>query len=262
MKVFDPAEEREQLDGDVGYRFALSYDFEEFRSDGALASSANGYLIKAVYCLLVDYDDPAGLLLKRAFDWVTIAIKQQEKPGDYEPDATEAIRYETLAMSNWLLHGVHDAENLKRTVEHEQRFLVRERLGQDRTEVSLAALSYVDAGAYRILLDRLAAARFSAPKSLNAIRSDGQMCYVICRHRLGLEYSEAEIASATERFLNRNVNGWLLDGLADRAAQWMKVVHWREGDAGISPKEAVLMCYKYLPDVARPLSATKRRSPI
>jgi len=71
MKIFDPAEERRQLDGDVGYRVVLDFDFEESRSVGGLASSASAYLIDAIYALLVGYDDPAQQLLKRAFDWVT-----------------------------------------------------------------------------------------------------------------------------------------------------------------------------------------------
>jgi len=259
MKIFDPAEERQQLDGDVGYRFDLSDDFNEVRTEGALTSVASTYVIDAIYCLLVGYDDPADQLLKRAYDWVTIGISEGEKPQDYAPDGTEAEQYETLAMCNWLLHGIHDTDSLTRSVEHEERFLVRTGLGRDRANVSLGALGYVDAGAYQTALDRLAASRFSAPKSLNAIRSEGQMCYVICRHRLGLEYTEAEVAPATHRFLKRNMNTWLLDGVPDRAAQWMKVVHWREGKAGLSPKEAVLMCYKYLPDVARPVSNKKGR---
>src|SRR5215471_17242288 len=249
MKVFDAGEKREQLDGDVGYRFALSSDFEEFRNEGALASGAGFDLIDAVYCLLVGYNDPAEQLLRRAFEWATIAIVEEEKPRDYAKDGTEAQWYEALAMCNWLLNGIHDADSLSRLVEHEERFLIRERIGRDRTNAGLIAISYVDADAYEVALDRLTAARFSAPTSLNAIISEGQMCYVICRRRLGLEYSEPEVASATERFLKRKMNGWLLDGHAGRAAQWMKVVHWREGTAGISPKEAVLMCYKYLSDV-------------
>src|SRR5215472_17374067 len=110
MKVFDPAEEREELDGDVGYRVALDAEFYEYKSEGALGGSASFRLIDAVYCLLVGYDDPARQLLKRAFDWVTTAIKEDEKPSDYGPDGTEALRYETLAMCNWLLRGIHDVE--------------------------------------------------------------------------------------------------------------------------------------------------------
>src|SRR6478672_3879244 len=101
MKVFDPDSKREQLDGDVGYRFALGSDFDEYRSEGALASAASFHLIDAVYCLLVGYDDPADQLLKHAFDWVSIAINEGEKPRDYAPDGTEAERYETLAICNW-----------------------------------------------------------------------------------------------------------------------------------------------------------------
>src|SRR5215469_14931404 len=142
MKIFDPAEERKQLDSDdVGYRCDLSDDFDEFRSEGALASGASFDLIQAVYCLLVGYDNPAEQLLKIAFDWVTIAIDEGEKPEDYAPDGTEAEQYETLAMCNWLLHGVHDVDSLSLVVEHEERFLVRERLGHDRANVSLGALS-------------------------------------------------------------------------------------------------------------------------
>ena|SRR5215510_12865341 len=101
MKLFDPAEEREELDGDVGYRFALDAHFDDYRNEGALAAAASFRLIDAVYCVLVGYDDPAQQLLERAFEWVTIDIANGEKPRDYAPDGTEAKRYETLAMCNW-----------------------------------------------------------------------------------------------------------------------------------------------------------------
>src|SRR5262252_9741657 len=102
MKIFDPAEERKELDGDVGYRFDLSEDFDEVRTEGALASVASTYVIDAIYCLLVGYDDPAQQLLERAYDWVTIGIGEGEKPEDYARDGSEAEDFETLAMCNWL----------------------------------------------------------------------------------------------------------------------------------------------------------------
>jgi len=78
MKVFDPASERRLLDRNV--RLYLGFDFEEFRSQGALASRGSGLLIMGVYCLLVAYDDPADQLLKLAFDWVSIgkALRSNE----------------------------------------------------------------------------------------------------------------------------------------------------------------------------------------
>jgi hypothetical protein len=137
---------------------------------------------------------------------------------------------------------MHDSESLKRFVEHEDRFLIDSKIGRDKTNVSLTLVGYVDAGAYQQALERFADAGLSIPESSGSIRNEGQMCYVICRHRLGQEYLEADIKPASEKFLKRSVNGWLVDGHFLRAAEWMKVVHWREGKAGLSPKEAVLKC--------------------
>jgi len=244
MKSFDPANARGILDGDVGYRWTLNRDFVDAKTVGGLSGSAHAFLNMAVECFLVGYDDPATQLLKRAFDWLTMAIKDQEKPRAYGANGTEAQRYRDLAMCSWLLHNVHDVENLKRFVEYEDRFLIGSKIGRDKTNVSLTLVGYVDAGAYENALERFADAGLSAPESLSSVRNEAQMCYVISRHRLGQEYSEAEVESTTKKFLKRSVNGWLTDGHFLRASEWMKIVHWREGKAGFSPKEAVLKCYE------------------
>ncbi|HEY2586222.1 MAG TPA: hypothetical protein VGI81_10710 [Tepidisphaeraceae bacterium] len=252
MKAFNPTQSREALDGDVGYRWTLSRNFEEARNMRGLASSAGAFLNMAVKCLLVGYDDAASQLSKRAFEWLTVAIKEKERPRAYGEYGTEAQWHRDLAMCNWLLHAVHDVENLKRYVEYEDRFLMGSKIGRDKTNVSLALLGYVDAGAYQQALERFANAGLQVPESLDSIRSEGQLCYVICRHRLRQEYLEADVKAAAEKFLKRSVNGWLVDGHFLRAAQWMKVVHWREGNVGLSPKGAVLKCYEYVSDVTPP----------
>jgi len=177
------------------------------------------------------------------------------------------VRYETLAMCNWLLHGIHDADSLRRFVEHEERFLIREHHAREQDRSSPFSTELHRCRSVRSGAGPARSSSILAPKSLNAIRSEGQMCYVVCRHRLGLEYSEGEVASASKRFLKRNMNTWLLDGVPDRAVQWMKLVHLQEGTAGISPKEAVLMCYKCLPDTqsrvpGKTASEINRRIPI
>ena len=250
MKTFNPAQSRETLDGDVGYRWTLSRNFEEAKNMRGLASSASAFLNMAVKCLLVGYDHPASQLVKLAFDWLTSAITDDEQSKTWP----EAHRHRDLAMCNWLLHNVHDVENLKRFVEYEDRFLIGSKIGRDKTNVSLTLVGYADAGAYENALERFADAGLSAPESLSSVRNEGQMCYVISRHRLSQEYSEAEVESTTKKFLKRSVNGWLADGHFLRASEWMKIVHWREGKAGLSPKEAVLKCYEYLSDVAPPTS--------
>lgn len=252
MKKFDPFYVRQILDGGTGYRFFLTFDFEKAKNAGGLASSASAYINMAVKCILVGYDAPADQLLHRAFDWLTVAIKEHEKPPAYGADGTEAERFFNLAMCNWLLHGKHDAESLNRFVEHEDRFLLSSKMWREKTNVSLTLVNYVDAGANEKVLEWFGKAALSIPKSSGAVRNEGQMCYIISRHRLGQKYLEIEIESAIEKFLKRSVNGWLTDGHFSRAAEWMKVVHWQEGKADISPKEAVLKCYEYLSDVALP----------
>jgi hypothetical protein len=71
------------------------------------------------------------------------------------------------------------------------------------------------------------------------------MCYVLARQRLGLEYSAEESHTALEKFLMGQVDTeWLAAGHYDRAAEWMKIAHWRTGD---DPIATVLRCYDYLP---------------
>lgn len=79
------------------------------------------------------------------------------------------------------------------------------------------------------------------------------MSYVICRHRLGQDYTEGQVRSAVGRFLDRNVDGWLSAGHFARAAEWMKIVYWQEGKAGLSSKDALWKCYGHLPGCSRPL---------
>ena len=73
------------------------------------------------------------------------------------------------------------------------------------------------------------------------------MSYVVSRHRLGLEYTAAEFAALSSKFLNRNIDGWLTTGQWSTVAEWIKIVHWNDADPPISAKEAVLKCYDYLP---------------
>ncbi len=79
------------------------------------------------------------------------------------------------------------------------------------------------------------------------------MCYVFCRQRLGQEFSSEEVDAALERFLMRNMDStWLASGHYGRAAEWMKIAHWRAGD---DPIATVLRCYDYLPGRAPPAYA-------
>lgn len=259
MSRFDPAHERQILLGDCGCEFDLAADFEQAKTVGGRGSSANAFLGTAIRCLLQGLAEPALQLLKKGQHWVSAALAEREIPKQflhderYSVDGEAALRSQTLSLCNWLLHGQHDAESLKRFVEYEDRFLSNSKVGRDKVNVSFLLPGYVDAGAYQRALELFAnTPGLSPPKSLGSIQNEGQMSYVICRHRLGQEYSEAEVASAVSKFLTRNMDGWLSNGHYVRAAEWMKVVYWQEGRAGLSPKDVLLKCYDHLSGCDRP----------
>ncbi len=247
--MFDPIKTKHELDGDVGYEWSLARDFDKSRSLGGLSSSANAYLNMAVKCLLVGYDRPAQQLLKKAFNWLTTAIRDEERPRAYAAKGTEARRHLDLALCNWLLHERQDRESFCLYVENYEEFLSASGLAQNKAEISFALPHYVDAGAYRQALARYANAGMSPPESLASIRTEGQMSFVFCHYRLGEKYSAMDVELATEKFLKRNVNAWLIDGHFLRAAEWMKIIHWQEG-IGVTAPQVLLKCYDYLSGTA------------
>jgi len=232
----------------------LTQSFAETQRVGGLASSADTDLDVVIQCLLVGFDEAAKKILKKAYDWLQVAISTEEKPRHYAQDGTEAQRFQTLSLCNWLLEGVHDMKNLQRFVAHEDRFLVASGLSKDKVEIALISHNYLDAGALERALELITKTRgLSLPEELTSIRNEAQMVYVLCRHRLGLDHwSDAELQTAEEKFLTRKMNGWLIDGHFGRAAEWMKIIYWKEGKAGLSPKEAVLKAYDHLPGCSPP----------
>lgn len=254
MEDFDQAEEKKALDGDVGYRWCLARSLEDVKARGGLVGNADSDISVAVACLLVGYDEPARQLLEKARQWLTVAIGGEKGGTDHDAGRWPAsMPYYDLAMCNWLLDGKQDRESFKLAVGVQEREYNTHRKWRVKSEVSLALAEYVDAGAYQIALDRFAAtAGLTPPKSLSAIRGEAQMCYAICRQRLGQQYTEAEIMAAADKFLRRpglntGIATWLRNGLYTTAVRWMKIIHWREGVEGISPKQVVLKCYDYLP---------------
>ncbi len=107
---FDPSHEKQLLLDPVGgYEWSLRSDFGKTKDAGGLGSTACSNSGMAVACLLVGFDLPAERLLKQAAEWVQIAIASDERPQRYSPGASEASRFQTLALCNWLLDR-HDGK--------------------------------------------------------------------------------------------------------------------------------------------------------
>lgn len=189
--------------------------------------------------------------MEKAHDWLLTAIEVDERPRRYFPHGTESARHFNLAMCNWLMKGVHDGINYQLCIEQHQEYFLGSGHFRDKVAVSLDMPKYVDAGEYRLALSLFEAARMSPPSTLAAVRSEGAMSHAICRRRLGEAWQDQEIEKAISRFLTANINDWLTRGASLRAAEWMKIVHWTEGDQ-LSPQDVVLNCYNYLPFVSRP----------
>lgn len=247
MKVFNPVEERGLLERSTGYRRLLAKTFEFVASDNNLTNWAEAHLNEAITCLLVGFDGPARQLLARAREWLISAIQQEEIPNGYAKYFTEGRRHLNLALCNWLLFSQSDRENYHLFVQNDlQALRGSAEIARDKTNISLLLPNYVDAGAYREALELFSGAKLKPAASLAQIRTEGQMCYVLCRHLLGEEYSAAEVAAGLRRFLDRAVNHWLLDGHWDRAAEWMKIVHWNGREHELTAVQALLKCYDYL----------------
>jgi hypothetical protein len=256
MNKFDPINQRRVLLDVCGFSSDLRHDFEQAKSVGGLATSAHAFLGTATKCTLVGLYKPAIQLLQKASIWLRHAISHNERPQRYFLDGTEAQRFHDLAICNWLLHGQHDEQNLDQFVRHEDIYLNNSGAWRDRVNMSLTLPGYVNAGAYQEVLDWFARTpRSRSPKDLGCIRDEGQMSYVICRFRLGLEYSDSEVAFATDKFLTRNMDGWLGSGHLVSTAEWMKIIYWKDGKTGLSPRDAILKSYQHLPGRLPPTSA-------
>ena len=255
MVPFDPATEKAFLLGSSAFGFEkpLKESIEEGKAESTLGAYSGALLTKALRCWLVGLDDPAARLLRKAHQWVLAAIEANERPMHYFPDATEAERFLTLAMCNWLLHGSHDADAFQKYIENEDRYLLHSKFAKDKVTISLTLPDYANAGAWGRAVEIFEQTpKLSPPESLRKIRSEAQMVYVLCQHHLRGQFTKQEIAVTGEKFLSRNVETWLGNGHYLRAVQWLKILHWNDTDRTASPKEIVLKCYDYLPGRTRP----------
>ncbi len=192
-------------------------------------------------------------LLARSRHWASVAVETNELVNlrDESPFGEIALRHRTLAMCSWLATGKHDAENLRLAIDFEEQYLASDSPSRNKQQISLSLPSYVNAYAYERTLKTFASCpKLLPPKNLNNIRCEAAMCYVLCRQRLGHDYTALEADAALAKFLMRNVDTeWLARGHYGRAAEWMKIAHWRAGD---DPVAIVLRCYDYLPDRTPP----------
>ena len=233
---FDPQFNRRQLE---------SYGIQVFRDISHPAAAQGEYLGNsavlmletATECFLVGLFEEARELLEKADAFLTASLECNETrhPG-------RGIVLEKIAFANWLLNGVEDLQSLRASVAWREKWYQTKNI-VDRGEVQLALVPYLEAEQFDTLMARYESVGLTKPKSLRHIKGEGTMCYVLARHRLGLDYTDDEISQALQTFLKRCMEDWLF-GHYCTVARWMKIAHWKPGD---DPIATVLRCYDYLP---------------
>jgi hypothetical protein len=231
-----------------GYRLRLEYDFDEVRAKYALTSNSYHQVNCAIKCLLVNLDEPAKQVLERAYEWVQIAMVEDEDRSTSAPGSMKGDRFETLAMCKWLLHNEHDAESYRQAAHYCDDVMAIQNAYTNKSAVSLSLPLFAAAGAYERALEIFfGCPKLSPPKSLNAINNEAQMVYVLARQHLGLEPNAAAVAAGAEKFLRKHIDGWLSGGHQNRAADWLKILHWNDTDRRLTAKQVIMKCYDYLP---------------
>lgn len=245
MSKFEIEKARTQLAGDCGFRFYLASDFARSRKLGGLASSAHAFLDTAIECQIAGYCDPATALLTKARHWLDVAIQEKERPNFYFENGTEALWHRDLAICNWLLDSRHDAANLARFVEYQDRYL-RSQRRPDPVGIGMALSGYVDAGAYDRVFQLFAETRrLTRPTDLAKVRGEAQFAYVVCQYRTGQVTAESLISCANS-FFRRTMGQRMSNGHFDTVAYWMKIIHWQNGTPGLTADEALCKCMAYV----------------
>jgi len=242
MEIFNIETQKAIMSGDVGYPFLLSRSFAAAEQANGLSTSAIAFFNAAVKCLIVGLTSPAEQLLKKAEEWLLYAIKNNEKLNRYFLHATEASRYYTLSLLNWMIRNSHDTNSLRQSTEFRDLYL-SDIQKWDKIAISMILPEYFDAGRYSRAIEIFEKTPgFHLPKQINRIKTEGAMICIMCRHQLEIDDRRDELAIGIQAFLNRNMNQWLVNGHFDVAARWMKIVYWKQGSTGISSRDALMKC--------------------
>lgn len=199
----------------------------------------------AVECCLVGLFSDARKLFLKARHFLQSADQRNE-----QSKVAVGSVFDKHALANWFLNREIDLDSLRQCVDLREAWFAAQRTKPDKVNVQLSLLPYLEAESYKLLIGRYESAGLKKPANLRRIQGEGTMCYVMARHRLGMEYSDEEIAAALETFLKRSVKEWLgRYGAFSTAARWMRIAHWQPGD---DPIATLLRCYDYLPDLKPP----------
>ncbi len=250
---FDP-EKRRRLLSDSVIAIFMEVSYEDAFHAQTMGITGSPTLAVTIQSYLVGLFDDAKKLLDKAHTLLRISTERKE----YERADRPAL-FDDFATCQWLHNGANEKRLLNQQVDSHEQHFAAEHTEPNQLDVQRALPVYLEAERYDTLIARYESAGLKRPKDIHHILDEGAMCYVLARHRLGLEYTDEEIAAALETFLKRSAKEWLGQyGTFCTAARWMKIAHWKQDD---DPIATLLRCYDYLPGLIPPnyLPQIKRR---
>ena len=231
------------LHGAIGVDFSLKSDIDKATSNRGLWGHSEGFMCQMIHCVLCGMPSEASSLLIKSKNWVERAVEIGEKTRRLE-DWSNKFQRHLYAIILWLHDGIHDQHSLDLWMTEALKWF---QIHPDRvagSDLALEAVSFINAGAHK---DYIALA---APGGIDAIKCSGadekQMALTLAAQASARKFPEDKVQATVKKFLDNHVGKWLNDGHAVRAAEWMKVVYWKRGEAGISPFDAVRKCLDHV----------------
>lgn len=251
MKLFDPDDQRERLLACYGLESDLNAQINEIQAKHALSGWGNSMLTNGIICLLVGFDEEGYTVLEKSRRFFKLAIETNEIPNLYGQYGTESLRLDAYAQCQWLLDAIDDRPSLKKAVENRLKFNALNRA--TKTDINLTLPMFLESDENEACIALFESTPgLEPPKDIRRVSGEGKMAYIISRYRLGIgEYGWDQIEPGVHHFLKRQVPKWLSNGWYSDCARWMKILFWQSDPTQITPKDALLKCYDYLPTKVR-----------
>lgn len=245
---------RKILDSDFGVRRCLNADFENKRANGGLWGGAKEFLLNVVDAHLVGVTSNLDEILAKARKWIDAAMNKKEACSNYSPSFLGEEHRITWSLCNWLQGQPDNLEMARQAADFANQYFTEQPDSvADTFSLGLGSLTFIEGQRYAEYL-HWADANGKIPLGVaqSKIRGEASVCAAICQAKTTGHYNDADIAKIVQRLLDMRMNEWLTTGNEIRAARWLKLAYWQEGQAGLSPREVMLKAYDHLPTSPKP----------
>lgn len=256
--IFDPVKSRLNGFDDEMLKFYLGTQYDPKRPMGNVAANEIGTVIKA---WLVGLEGEVSPIVRRANEWLALAIEQDEKLGP-DPNAHRTTLLWAKAIGEWLETGSNAEAKWGAARGYEEARWFYEKRPWTKSEIVKGGLDDYMAFAYQSgEFDNGFEAGIEVYErwteknnvSLTGTLTPRDFAYALCLHRTGRQqFDGKDLISAGRKVLKSKLRKeWLGGGQYIRAATWLKIVCGCNDEA-LTPLQTVLKAYEYMPEVQRP----------